>query len=203
MQNLIVNVRGGSGAGKTTTMRRFLKEPHEILIGPSVKNPDKQEIKGYLINCSALGIQLPVFLVGSYKAVNGGTDSVNTQEEIGDRVEMAFNAGGHVLVEGLLMSKSGPGGHLSPRMKELAGDRMWFAFLDTPADVCHERVKQRRLDAGNTKPLDPDRTLFPGVKQALKSKVLLDREGGYQTHWLDHTGDPAQEIINLMVWSEK
>jgi len=201
MHNMIINIRGGSGSGKTTVARAFLDFPYEQMWGKKVIN-DKQEIKGYLINCSEVGIHLPLMLIGSYETACGGTDSINTQEEIGDRIEASYRAGYHVMAEGLLMSKSGPKGHISPRMRDLGNGSTWFAFLDTPVELCVERVLQRRVNACNMNPFDPKKTLYPGHKQAWKSKVLLDKEGNYNTFWLDHTTRGEQEIIKLLKWGE-
>ncbi len=201
MSNLVVNVRGGSGTGKTTVMREFLKQPHQTLKGPRVTS-GREEVKGYMIDCSAWGIKLPVFLVGSYEVVCGGTDSIYTQAEVGDRVAQAYDTGGHVLAEGLLMSKIGPGGHISNRLRDIGGEDCWFMFLDTPDDVCIARVLQRRKDAGNEAPFDVKKTLLPGTRQARKSKVLLDEKGGYNTSWLKYDEEPHKEVIKMLLWAE-
>ena len=123
----IVNIRGCNGSGKTTIVRRFLtKLPTQALGG----KPDRP--LGYRVDATAWGIMTPVFVVGSYENTCGGTDGIKTQEEIADRVVKAHGHG-HVLVEGLLMSKSSSGGHVAPILKDHGAI---FSFLNTPWEVC-------------------------------------------------------------------
>ena len=139
MSNQIVNIRGCNGSGKTTVVRRFLDRLPVQALGGKPSKP-----AGYRVDASAWGILTPVFVVGSYENTCGGTDGISTQEEIAERTLKAYGAG-HVLVEGLLMSKSSAGGHVAPILK--AHDAI-FGFLDTPWAVCLERVLGRRAAAG-------------------------------------------------------
>ena len=188
MKHQIVNIRGCNGSGKTTIVRRFLDRlPAQPLGG----KPDRPA--GYTVDASAWGISVPVFVVGSYENTCGGTDGINTQEEIAERVVKA-RALGHVLVEGLLMSKSSAGGHVAPILKEY--DAI-FAFLDTPWEVCLERVLQRRAAAGNEKAFNPDKTMRSAYEQCHRSAELLTLAGGYDVRWLDHTDAVGGVVVYL------
>jgi hypothetical protein len=194
MRPQIVNIRGCNGSGKTTVVRRFLERlPNEPLGG----RPGRPA--GYRVDASPWGLTLPVYVVGSYENACGGTDGIKTQEEIVDRVRRAHAAGGHVLVEGLLMSKSSDGGVTAPALRELGGI---FAFLDTPWQVCLDRVLARRAAAGNDKPFDPDKTMRTAYEQCHRSAELLTLAGGYDVRWLNWE-DPITGVVNCLLEAEK
>ena len=75
-----------------------------------------------------------------------------TQQLIADRI-MQAHPYGHVMYEGALVSASGLGGKVTQATEE-TGCTV-YAFLDTPENLCIERVKQRRLNAGNEKEFNP------------------------------------------------
>lgn len=190
--NRIVNIRGANGSGKTAIVRRFLDRlPNEAL--GEVRRP-----KGYRVDAREWGILTPIYVVGSYENTCGGTDGINTQEEIADRIVKAHEFG-HVLVEGLLMSKSSDGGHVAPIMRSLGAV---FAFLDTPWEVCLERVLSRRAAARNDKPFDPEKTMRSAFAQCHRSAELLTEAGGYDVRWLDWR-DPITGVIQYLREAEQ
>lgn len=193
MKHQIVNIRGCNGSGKTTIVRRFLEK---LSVQPLGGKPGRPA--GYQVDASPWGINAPVFVVGSYENACGGADGINTQEEIAERVTKAHPIG-HVLVEGLLMSKSSDKGHVAPILKEHGAI---FAFLDTPWDVCLERVLNRRKEAGNEKPFDPDKTMRSAYEQCHRSHELLTLAGGYDVRWLDWQ-DPVTHVVNYLRDAEK
>ncbi len=177
MTNQIVNIRGCNGSGKTTIVRRFLDKLPAHALGGKPSKP-----AGYRVDATSWGIMLPVFIVGSYENTCGGTDGISTQEEIAERTTKAHGHG-HVLVEGLLMSKSSAGGHVAPILKDHGAI---FGFLDTPWDTCLSRVLARRAAAGNDKPFDPEKTMRSAYEQCHRSAELLTQAGGYDVRWIDH-----------------
>ena len=193
MRHQIVNIRGCNGSGKTTTVRRFLDRLPTTPLGGKPGRPD-----GYQVDASAWGLATPVYVVGSYENTCGGTDGIKTQEEIAARVAKAY-AYGHVLVEGLLMSKSSDGGLTAPALREM---KAIFAFLDTPWEVCLERVLARRAAAGNDKPFDPDKTMRTAYEQCHRSYELLSEAGGYDVRWLDWR-DPVTGVMGYLLEAEK
>lgn len=193
MKHQIVNIRGCNGSGKTTTVRRFLDR---LPVQPLGGRPDRPA--GYRVDATAWGLQLPVFVVGSYENTCGGTDGIKTQEEIVDRVSKAYNHG-HVLVEGLLMSKSSAGGVTAPALKERGAI---FAFLDTPWETCLERVLARRAAAGNDKPFDPEKTMRSAYEQCHRSYELLSEAGGYDVRWLNWR-DPVTGVMRYLLEAEQ
>lgn len=191
--NQIVNVRGCNGSGKTTIVRRFLDRLPVTALGGKPGRP-----AGYCVDASAWGVLTPVYIVGSYENTCGGTDGIKTQEEIVQRVQKA-HAHGHVLVEGLLMSKSSDGGLTAPALRDMGAI---FAFLDTPWATCLTRVLARRAAAGNDKPFDPDKTMRSAYEQCHRSHELLTLAGGYDVRWLDHT-NAVGEVVQYLKDAEK
>jgi predicted ABC-type ATPase len=181
---MIINTRGTSGSGKSTVVRRLLDhnkhkqvwsngteevlvsvptadEPAELVPAFSDKVYDlkrkKYELLGYQLTLpgnhqrTLLGNHV-LRIVGKYETPCGGCDGIKTQDLVEGRVRQWHAAGYNVLFEGLLISD------IYTRWAQLAKDvglsNMVFAFLDTPLDVCIERVKGRRTARGNDKPLN-------------------------------------------------
>lgn len=193
MRHQVVNIRGCNGSGKTTIVRRFLERLPTTALGPRADRP-----LGYAVAANAWGVNVPVYVVGSYENACGGTDGIKTQDEIVDRVRRA-HACGHVLVEGLLMSKSSDGGVTAPALRELGGI---FAFLDTPWEVCIDRVLARRAAAGNDKPFNPDKTMRSAYEQCHRSAELLTAAGGYDVRWL-FWQDPVTRVVEWLREAEQ
>jgi hypothetical protein len=186
--NQIVNIRGCNGSGKTTIVRRFLERLPTEKLGPLPNKP-----WGYKVDASSWGVARPILVVGSYENTCGGADGINTQEEIATRVVAALEHG-HVFVEGLLMSKSSAGGHVAPILKDHGAV---FAFLNTPWEVCLERVLGRRAAAGNDKPFDPEKTMKTAYEQCHRSYELLEEAGGYDVRWLNWE-DPISSVVSYL-----
>ena len=193
MKHQIINIRGCNGSGKTHTVRRFLQKLPSRALGGKPGRP-----AGYCVDAVAWGLAVPIYVVGSYENACGGADGISTQEEIADRVVSACDHG-HVLVEGLLMSKSSAGGHVAPVLK---GRGAIFGFLDTPWNICLERVLARRVEAGNDKPFDPDKTMRAAYEQCHRSAELLTQAGGYDVRWIDHT-DPVGVVVSWLREAEQ
>jgi hypothetical protein len=136
-------------------------------------------------------------VVGSYENACGGTDGINSQEEIAERTTKAHGFG-HVLVEGLLMSKSSAGGHVAPILKDHGAV---FGFMDTPWETCLSRVLARRAEAGNDKPFDPDKTMRSAYEQCRRSAELLTQAGGYDVRWIDHN-NPVSFVRQWLMEAE-
>lgn len=147
---MIINIRGTSGSGKSTIVRKLLDNfPHT----PVWDNSSKPKVLGYQLD--DLGGRR-VRIVGKYETPCGGCDGIKTQDEVEQRVRDWHELGYDVLFEGLLIS------HIYGRWAKLAKDvgtgNMLFAFLDTPLEVCLERVKARRVARGNDTPFNETNT---------------------------------------------
>ena len=134
---MIVKLHGTSGSGKTTVARGLmaLAKPE---FGVSTILSTKNKPEAYMFQLP--DVDLPVFVLGPYINAIGGLDCVS---DSADHIRLLHSAAahGHVFYEGLLGSEYY--GEIG-RQSERYGDDHIFAFLDTPVDLCVERVKARR-----------------------------------------------------------
>jgi hypothetical protein len=184
--NVILRIAGTFGSGKTTAMRGFFNYPHTVLMSG-------KKIAGYKVDASAAGIMQPIFVVGKYDNTCGGTDAIKTQAEIAEKILKA-HPHGHVLYEGALVSASGLAGQVTQAIHPTGCDV--YAFLDTPQDLCVERVKGRRLAAGNDKEFDP-KNLIDKFESVVNCYKNLRKEGTYDVRLIDHT-DPHPKLVEII-----
>ena len=190
----VVAIKGTNGSGKSTVVRALL----DRLGKQSILRVNSKEA-GY--RCRYEDGSL--FVLGKYKtAVCGGLDSSFSYGGAADDLLLCIEklAGqGHIVCEGVIAITSY--GH--ERMTRFAdklkrrGHRMIFARIDTPAELCVERVKQRRREAGNTRPFDPAK-LLDKYQSILKSQEQL-LAGGYDARILPHE-EPLQTLLR---WFEE
>ncbi|MFM7009730.1 MAG: hypothetical protein ACKO0Z_10430 [Betaproteobacteria bacterium] len=186
MKHIILRIAGTFGSGKTTAMRGFFNYPHTVLMSG-------KKIAGYQVDASAAGITQPIFVVGKYDNTCGGTDAIKTQAEIAEKILKAHPLG-HVLYEGALVSASGLAGQVTQAVHPTGCDV--YAFLDTPQELCVERVKGRRLAAGNDKEFDP-KNLIDKFESVVNCYKNLRKEGSYDVRLIDHT-DPHPALVEII-----
>lgn len=182
---MIICLRGTSGSGKSTVAFTMLKNfPHDKITDKNGK------VMGYKVDA---GLSRPIYLVGKYETKCGGCDTIATQQEAADRAVYFHELGGHVLMEGLLMSAAGPKGAVTATIE--ATRAAVFAILDTPIDVCLDRVRQRRLARGDERPLNETNTRDKHKQTMQTAKAL--KELGYDVRAIDHTRayDDVMEIL--------
>lgn len=186
-KNVIVNIRGTSGSGKSTVALEFLnKFANEELTGKDGK------ITGYRVNTEKAGLKYDLFILGRYTTQCGGLDMYPNQATAGERAVKAWESGGHVLAEGLLASAAGPKGTFPAAIQSTGA--ACFAVLDTPLDVCIERVRARRIAKGNEKPFNDKNTRYKH-KQVLSAAKLLKKHD-CDVRFIDHT-NAFEEIMNI------
>ena len=112
----------------------------------------------------------------------GGTDGINTQAEIADRA-LASHPRGHVLLEGLLLSKVGPNA-ITTQMLAPTGAYV-AAYIDTPLQTCLDRVQARRVERGDERPFNPQNTIS-AFKSTLAACKNLHEMGGVKVITVDH-----------------
>jgi hypothetical protein len=175
--NTIVNIRGCSGAGKTTLVRRLMEKR-----GPAVaiERPAARRYEGYQI-----GPDLRV--VGDYRRACGGAEGMPDAEI--DRVVREYARLGNVIFEGLFLTEQ------VTRWRQLAVDlgTVTFAFLRPPVDVCIERVLARRAEKGTTRPFKPDRLRATWGRLALHHRAFTPVARCVWLPWEDPL--PALEAI--------
>lgn len=185
----IMTLRGTSGSGKSTVAFTLLKKfPHEKILD------EKGKILGYRVDA---GLKKPIYLVGKYETACGGTDAINTQKESADRAIRWHEAGGHVIMEGLLLSGGGPKAEVTVRTTA-TGDYV-HAFLDTPLETCLDRVRARRAAAGNDKPLNTANTEMKWGQCVSTYKTL--KKEGYNVALIDHS-DAYNNVMEILRASE-
>lgn len=143
--NKIIKILGPSGAGKTTVVRELMKafdvEPVQQCAEPGTKF----KTIGYLIDAPTC-----IYVPGSYEANCGGVDTIDSAQKVMDDIEEMYGPN-HVVYEGLLQSTYyGAMGKWSKQY----GDNFIYLWLNTPLDVCMERLHARRAANGTKRPLN-------------------------------------------------
>ena len=166
MTPLILNPRGTTGSGKTYIVRQVIKR-----IGVDHPIVENNKIVGYILKDGT-------YVMGSYEMTCGGADTIKTQEEICTLVRRYSEDPKvtNIIFEGVLAS------HIYGRYLELSrnlkrGVYVWL-FLDTPLDVCIERVCLRREAVGQIEPFDPKPHTIPKYKSILNAtkKAINDMQ---------------------------
>jgi len=131
----------------------------------------------------------PVYILGNYSGARcGGCDTIKTQNLVCSLVRH-FCQFGHVVYEGLLMSSIFSRYAALSKELESYGEHMVFLYLDTPIDLCLERIKQRRRQIGNKKPLDPSNTVRK--HENTHGCYTKMEEAGLDARWLQHNDNMA------------
>lgn len=182
---MIIKIHGTSGAGKTTVVRNLMDEATQITPQGPVKRPEAYKL-------DMPGLRRPVYVLGPYENTCGGMDGVTS---VSAQIELIHKYAelGHVIYEGLLLSTYY--GSLGMAVERYGNDHVW-AFLDTPIDVCIERVKARRLAAGNTKPLN-ERNTREREKPINSLKSKLSRRGA-KVITLNYDNSPSVQLLEVL-----
>jgi hypothetical protein len=151
---MIADIRGTHGSGKTWLVQELLRRYGGPLLADLSQGGDEIPTIGH-----HLGPPLNGFVIGRYDlklGACGGCDQIKSADEVCRRVRLLAPLDKPVVMEGILVA------HTFQRYNDLAVE-MWdlhkipytFFFMDTPLDVCIERVKYRRSLKGNSKPFNP------------------------------------------------
>lgn len=171
---MFYNLRGPNGSGKSHVV-------HEILAAHGnahtfIQDPTNEEVIGTLckpLNTLFVGMYAPdLFNTGGvdwYIAGNGG--SKKTVDDLEDLLERLHPSPWNILFEGFMVS--GTYGRWSDFAKRFDTT---FLCLDTPVEVCYERILARRAKVGNTKPFN-DENLKALHRQCARNYRHLERDG--------------------------
>lgn len=204
---LVIKLGGTNGSGKTSVARALLEKykmtPIEHKKGrPYVYGGDGPK-------------DHRVIVLGPYVTACGGCDAISDKH---DRLALLREYADPtsdriVFYEGLITGKTY--GAMGAMSEEVGQKGRWlYAFMDTPFEVCVERVRNRRYEgaiAKNASPeeallhanaLDAERTMRPTFKSIISTEQRA-REAGHQTLWLPHDKTPAQIVAKLMKQVEK
>ncbi len=159
----IVKIHGTSGSGKSSLVHNLMRDFGRTIVQKK-HNSNRPEV--YMTTIP--GVNRPLYILGPYDTVCGGCDAVGAARQI--ELLREFAKQGDVVYESLLGSEYY--GALGLASQPYGKDHI-FAFLDTPIEVCIERVKARRLAAGNSKPLNETNTRNRVKKiEQLKAKLI-------------------------------
>lgn len=145
---MIIQIRGTSGSGKSTAMRKIMD-----LMGSWRGVYEAGRKKPILYHCVEPGWKesKPVVL-GHYESPCGGCDTIGSASAVYEQIIDVIEGNGDVpiLSEGLLLSEDVK---WTTKLKEDGYDVRCF-FLITPVERCLSQIKKRRAEAGNEKPLN-------------------------------------------------
>jgi hypothetical protein len=138
---------------------------------------------------------VPFIVFGSYETQCGGCDTIDSVRKVADLLELWRKTGGNGLVfyEGLMIS------HMIGTVGAAAkpwGRHHMMGFLDTPLETCIARVRQRRLERGNTNPFDPHKTLigdYRAVQGAQRNALAQD----FRVVAISHHS-PVEQVLHHM-----
>jgi len=180
----IVKIHGCSGAGKTTVVRKIMKMADFTRL-PALGKPE-----AYMSNSLSKD---PVYVLGSYENTCGGMDVVGDSAKVIKLLDH-YSQKGHIIFEGLLQSTYY--GKLGEHSK--AWDRDYiYAFLDTPIELCLERVVARRAASNRNNKFNPELTREKHETiDALKRKLLATTS--HHVLILKHDDNPAQQVLDIL-----
>lgn len=145
----IIDVRGTHGSGKTTGVLHLLHQ----------HSPDLQPIMGKTLEGkevqmgTAAGSEIAA--VGRYYDDRGiGCDGIPKADDICQFVRQLAALYDKVVLEGILVAHTFKRYNALSKELQKDGHDYVFCFLNTPLEDCIERVKGRRLRAGNHKPFN-------------------------------------------------
>lgn len=147
---MIINIRGTNGSGKTTLARQLIEpDPKPVDLvwydSPTKRNPNRRRA------VEGRGHPGGFLAVGSYDQNCGGLDTVPTfalqQQGVLRAVDLSVGPPKHVVCEGVLASTVA-GSWLEFFKSVQPTHQVLVAYLDTPLELCLERIRQRQEASG-------------------------------------------------------
>ena len=165
----VLNLRGTNGSGKTFVARELLSYTKSTVYRiRDIHGESRGGRKPIIYKGSYAG--LPYYTLGSYEANCGGCDTIPSVKIVADLLREFKTGYGILFYEGLMISHMI--GTVGAAAKEYGRNHV-MAFLDTPLDVCIERVKKRRLARGDERPFNPKNVEadWPRVRAARQNAI--------------------------------
>lgn len=190
---MILSLRGTSGSGKSTAVRAILD------MGPTAVVEEVKRVRGARPLVYRVDAEVPLFVFGSYATVCGGVDTIQDYKTVVPQLLDRYAPRGHVLFEGLLLS--GTYGSTGAKMAELAvrGHEAVCVFLDTPLEVCLQRVQARRAARGDDRPLNPKNTT--SKHNQIVGALRRLQEHGLRVVTIDHRR-AAEQLLELLAGAQ-
>lgn len=148
---MIIFIRGTSGSGKTTVVRKLMTELLSRRLGQFEPKYNKGRGKPLWYT---LMLDPPLVILGHYESPCGGCDTIGSAAAVYDTIKLLPKTT-NVIGEGLLLSED------TKWTKVLAaeGYDVRSIYLVTPVEKCIEQIKSRRASVGNEKPLNTKNTV--------------------------------------------
>jgi hypothetical protein len=176
----IIKIHGCSGSGKSTAARDLMAGR---LVGP---------IMGMNGKIEAYRLEGGTFILGSYENACGGMDTVGTADDVMKLVDK-YSILGNVVFEGLLQSTYY--GRMGAHSIKWGKDYI-YAFLDTPLELCLERVVARRAASGRNNKFNPKLTADKhSTIDAIRRKL---ERGTHRVVVLKHDLPMADQLLELL-----
>lgn len=186
----LISIRGANGSGKSTVIR-------ELMCASETCSPIYGALGRRRPEASRLTIEGcpdPAYVVGPYTSECGGADAVQPYALIPQLIEKYATKGGHVIFEGALISSCW--GVIGESLERRGRDAS-VLFLDTPLDVCVERVNARRRARGDARAFDASKLAGKHARIArLKEKVIA--AGRVQALSVRDAADAVATITRLL-----
>jgi len=184
-----LQICGTSGSGKTTVVRALMED--------CGAEPIRMNDKGTkpIIYAGDHPDGYRMYFLGSYETVCGGCDTINGVAVVAQLLQDLHDEEVEdiCIFEGLMHSHMV--GTIGAKQKELGVENHHRAFLDTPLQVCLDRVVQRRRERGQSKPFNPSNTQkdWPRVQQC----QFNCENQGMRTHTIFHT-DATEGVYQII-----
>lgn len=172
---MMINLRGTSGAGKSTVFTTFMKMVNAC--GCEV-TPVFREGRRQPWFYSARSPR-PWRLLGHYETACGGCDTIKTVDEVYDLVRAGLAGGEVALFEGIMVQDDVK---RAVAFNQEFGD-MHVIALTTPIEECLSAIRDRRKARGDDRPLNEKNTR--GRAASLERTVLRLEAGGVPVERLD------------------
>lgn len=195
---MIINIRGTNGSGKTTLARAFQNgSAQDVRLvqysAPTKRNPDQMKwVTGTLSHFPFSG---RVICVGSYTQAQGGLDTVGNFDLQQAAVFRAAHEAEHVICEGILASTVAGSWLDFFKKLELGGERVLVAYMDTPVELCLQRIRERQERAGKVRDIKVEQ-VREKVDSIARTRAKFEA-AGISTVLLDHTR--AEEQLRQIV----
>jgi hypothetical protein len=184
MSEMLIQLRGTSGSGKSTAVRALMKRygAHPIfdLLGP--RSPEAYRLIG-------TPFKSRLYVLGPYLAPCGGCDAIGNMETVIKLLRAYSAKGGDVIFEGLLISSMY--GSIGQFLEGYGKDAL-IAFLTTSRERCYQQLRKRQSEgrARGNKSFDRH---YDGT-QRVKQRMLKD--GRVRVEELD----PDHAVTQIATW---
>jgi len=147
---MIISIRGTSGTGKSTLVRRIM----DLYTFRTPMYIEKRK-QPYWYELTKGPKQRPLAVLGHYETACGGCDTISSFDEVYALIDYLHDQDMDIINEGVLLCAE------HPRLIER--HNRWHDVqvisLNTPIDICVQSINMRRAERGVWEPVDPKNTI--------------------------------------------